>query len=87
MKSGTGTQELTRLFAAYLTSIAFVLTFLAATLAGVDGTTALWRGVVAAGLALVAAHLLAPPVVDALVTAAARDEAARRQAGETKEDA
>ena len=86
MKSGTGSHELTRLLAAYLTSIAFGLTFLVATVAGVDGTTALWRGVVAAALALLAAHVLAPPVVGALVAAAAREEA-RRQSAKPKEDA
>ena len=86
MKSGPATQELTRLLAAYLTSIAFGVTFLVASLAGVDGTTALWRGVVAGGLALAGAHLLAPPVVGAIVAAAAREEAAR-QAAKPKEDA
>jgi uncharacterized membrane protein YagU involved in acid resistance len=86
MKSGTGSHELTRLLAAYVTSIAFGLTFLVASLAGVHGLTALWRGVVAGALALLASHLLAPPVVDAVLTAVARDEA-RRQAGKPEEDA
>ncbi len=84
MKSGTGS-ELARLLAAYLTSIAFGLTFLVASLAGVDGLTALWRGVVAGALALGASHLLAPPVVDAIVTAVAREEA-KRQANKPKEE-
>jgi hypothetical protein len=85
MKSGTGSHELTRLLAAYLTSIAFGATFLVASLVGVDGATALWRGVVAGALALVASHLLAPPVVDAIVSAAARDQA-KRAASKPKEE-
>jgi hypothetical protein len=85
MKSGTGSQELTRLFTAYLTSIAFGVTFLVASIAGVDGMTALWRSVVTAGIAIVAGNLLAPPVVDAVLTAIARDEA-KRKAAEPKED-
>ena len=48
MNSGKGSQELTRVAAAYVTSIAFALAFLCAEFAGVDGMTALWRGVVAA---------------------------------------
>jgi len=86
MKSGTGSQELTRLITAYLTSIAFGVTFLVATVVGVDGGTALWRSVVCAGIALVAGNLLAPPVVDAVLTAVAREEA-KRAAEKAKEDA
>lgn len=80
MKSGTGSDELTRLITAYLTSIAFGLTFVVASLAGVDGLTALWRGVIAAAIAFAAGHVLAPPVVGAVVTAAARDHARRQSA-------
>jgi hypothetical protein len=83
MKSGS--QELTRLLTAYLTSIAFGVSFLCASLAGVDGLTTLWRSVVAGALALVAGQLLAPPVVDAVLAALARDEA-KRQASKPKED-
>lgn len=83
MKSGS--QELTRLITAYLTSIAFGTSFLVASLAGVDGLTVLWRSVLVGGIALVAGQLLAPPVVDALLAAAAREEA-RRLAEKPKED-
>ena len=80
MNSGNGSQELTRLAAAYLTSIVFGIAFLVAVFAGVDGLTALWRAVVACALALVAAHLLAPPVIDVVLGALARDEAKRKAA-------
>ena len=86
MKSVTASQELTRQLTAYLTSIAFGLSFLIGTLVGVDGLTALWRGVVTAGIALVAGQLLMPPVVDSVLSALARDEA-KRQAEKPKEDA
>ncbi len=86
MKSGTGSQHLTRLAAAYLTSLVFGVAFLVATLAGVDGLTALFRSVVAAGLALVAAHVLAPPVVGVVLDALARDEARRRAELAKEED-
>jgi hypothetical protein len=86
MKSVTASQELTRQLTAYLTSIAFGLSFLIGTLVGVDGLTALWRGVVVAGIALVAGQLLMPPVVDSVLSALARDEA-KRQAEKPKEDA
>lgn len=84
MKSGTGSHELTRLATAYCTSIAFGLTFLIASFTGVDGTTALWRSITVAAIALVLGYLLASPVVDAVLTAMARDEAKR--ATEDKED-
>lgn len=80
----SGSQELTRQATAYLTSLAFGVTFLVGTFAGVDGTTALIRSVIAAGIALVAGHLLAPPAVNAVLAALARDEAKRR--AEVKED-
>ncbi len=85
MKSGTGSQELIRLATAYLASIAFALTFLIGTLSGVDGGTTLLRSVTVAGAALVLGWLLAAPVVDAVLTAMARDEAKRR-AEQTAED-
>ncbi len=85
MKSGNGSQELTRLLTAYLTSIAFGITFLVASLVGVDGLTALWRSVTAAGVTLVVGRLLATPVVDTILSALARDEA-KRQAAAPKED-
>lgn len=85
MKSGTGSQELTRLLTAYLTSIAFGLSFLIASLAGVDGLTALWRSVIVGAISLLAGQLLAPPVVESVLTALAREEA-KRQAEKPKED-
>ena len=85
MKSGTGSQELTRQLTAYLTSLAFGITFVVATFAGVDGMTALLRSVMTAGVALIFGNLLAAPLVDAVLTALARDEA-KRQA-DKKEDA
>ena len=85
MKSGNGSQELTRLLTAYLTSLAFGITFLIASLVGVDGMTALGRSVLTGGIALVAGHLLAPPVVEAILTALARDEA-KRLAEKPKEE-
>lgn len=74
----SGSQELTRQATAYLTSLAFGVTFLVGTFAGVDGMTTLVRSVIAGAVALVAGHLLAPPAVDAVLTALARDEAKRR---------
>ncbi|MCB9877674.1 MAG: hypothetical protein H6835_08755 [Planctomycetes bacterium] len=87
MESGNGSAELTRLAAAYLTSIVFGVSFLAASLFGVDGMTALWRSVTAAGCALVAAQFLAPPVVEVVLTAMARDEAKRRAENDQEDDA
>ena len=86
MKSGTATQELTRLAAAYLTSIAFGVVFLVASLAGADGLTALLRGSIAAAAALVAAQFLAPPVIDVVLSALARDEAKRKAERATEEE-
>ncbi|MFK7740446.1 MAG: hypothetical protein AB8H80_08980 [Planctomycetota bacterium] len=85
MNVGDGSQELTRLAAAYLTSVVFGVAFLVGMYAGVDGTTALIRASIAAGIALVAAHLMAPPVIDVVLSALARDEA-KRQAEASKED-
>lgn len=84
MTSRSGSDELTRLTAAYVTSIVFGTTFLVAMLQGVDGTTALMRGVTAGAIALVAAHLLAPPVVNVVLDTLAREQA--RQQAETQED-
>jgi hypothetical protein len=87
MKSANGSQELTRLATAYMTSIAFGVTFLTAQWHGVDGTTALWRSVVAALAALVCGSLLAAPVVDVVLAAMARDEAKRRADGRSEDGA
>lgn len=85
MKSGNGSQELTRLLVAYLTSIAFGITFLVASVVGVDGLTALWRATATAGIAMVLGRLLASPLVDTVLSAIARDEA-KRQADKPKEE-
>ena len=66
-----------RLLNAYLGSNAFGVSFVAASLLGVDGLTALWRSVLVLGAALVAGQFLAPPVVDVVLQAIARDEAKR----------
>ena len=84
--SGTGSQEVTRLAAAYITSIAFAVAFIVASLAGADGLTALWRSVIVGGCALLASHVLAPPVVDVVLAAIARDEAKRRAALAEEDD-
>jgi multisubunit Na+/H+ antiporter MnhG subunit len=86
MKSGNGSQELTRLATAYFASIAFAVTFLVGSLSGVDGGTALLRSVTAAAIAIVVGYLLAAPVVDVVLAAMARDEAARQAAERAKED-
>ena len=85
MKSGNGSLELTRLATAYLTSIVFGVAFLVASLSGVDGMTALTRAAIGAGAALIAGPLLAPPVIDVVLAAMARDEAKRR-AEQAKEE-
>jgi len=84
--NSAGSQELTRLTAAYLTSIVFGATFLIAVASGVDGATSLWRSVVASGIALLAANFLAPPVVNVVLDAFARDEAKRKAALEKEDD-
>ncbi len=87
MKSGNGSQELTRLATAYFASIAFGVTFLVASLAGVDGGTALLRSVTAAAIAMAIGWLLATPVVNVVLSAMARDEADRQAAAaKAKED-
>lgn len=86
MESGNGTNELTRQAVAYFASFAFGVTFLVAFLNGVDGITALWRSVIAGALAMVAAWFLAPPVIDVVLAALARDEAKRRAEAAEKEE-
>jgi hypothetical protein len=87
MKSGNGSRELTRIATAYVASLAFGVTFLVATLAGVEGSTALLRSVTAAALALVGGWLLMAPLIDTVLTALARDEAKRRAQAATEDDA
>jgi uncharacterized membrane protein YccC len=85
MQSGNGTHELTRQATAYIASVAFGLTFLIASLMGVDGMTALLRSITAGSIGLVVGWLLAAPVIDVVLSAIARDEAARA-AERAKED-
>ncbi len=87
MKSGHGSTELTRLATAYLASLAFGVTFLVATWVGAELGTALVRSTTAAAAALVLGWFLCAPVVDAVLTAMARDEARRRAAAPAEEDA
>lgn len=85
MESGNGSQELSRLATAYVVSVAFAATFLLASFQGVDGGTALVRGVIVGACALVIGRLLSAPVVDVVLAAMARDEA-RKQKDKPKED-
>ncbi|HEX5053671.1 MAG TPA: hypothetical protein VFZ65_17965 [Planctomycetota bacterium] len=78
---------MTRLATAYVASIAFGVTFLTASLSGVDGVTALVRSITTGGIAMVLGWFLATPVVDAVLTAMARDEAARRAEAAKEDDA
>jgi hypothetical protein len=87
MESGNGSQELSRLASAHIVSVAFGLTFLLASLHGVDGTTSLLRGVTAGGLALVIGRPLCAPVIDVVLTAMARDEAKKAGVKPTEDDA
>jgi hypothetical protein len=87
MESGRATHELTRLAAAYLTSISFGIAFLVASLAGVDGLTALLRAACAAGAAWLASWFLVPPVIGVVLAALVRDEARRRKEDAAEEDA
>jgi uncharacterized membrane protein YhiD involved in acid resistance len=72
-----GSRELTRRATAHLAGLAFAVTYLAATALGGGPGTALLRGSLVAAVALVAGQLLCRPVVDAVLDAAARDEARR----------
>jgi len=86
MTEGNGSQELVRIATAYLASFAFGLTFLVATLAGVDGLTALIRSVIALAVAIVAGQLLIATVVNSVLNAMARDEAKRQAEREASEE-
>ena len=86
MTEGNGSQELVRIAMAYLASIAIGVTFLVANLMGADGLTALWRSVIAVVIACVASQVLVPPVVNAVLSAMARDEAERQAALEPEDE-
>lgn len=86
MTEDSGSQELVRIATAYLASLAFGLTFLVATLSGVEGLTALGRSVIAMLGACVAGRLLIGPAINAVLNAMARDEAARQAALAEKEE-
>ena len=79
MTQGTGSQQLVRIATAYAASLAFGVTFLVATMAGVDGATALWRSAMAIVIACVIGRLLVTPVVNVVLSALARDEAEREK--------
>ncbi|HEX6812195.1 MAG TPA: hypothetical protein VF384_11270 [Planctomycetota bacterium] len=87
MESGTGSQELTRRAAACLTGISSGVSFLVAALSGVGAATALQCSVVAAGGAFVFAMLLAPHVVDVVLSAMARDQAKQQAEAPQETDA
>ncbi|MEM7199131.1 MAG: hypothetical protein AAF628_02630 [Planctomycetota bacterium] len=70
-----GSRELTKATAAYLASVAFAITFLVSTLCGAAGLTALTRGSIAAGAALLIGPVLARPAVSVILDAMARDRA------------
>ena len=87
MESGNGSQELSRLATAYVVSVAFATTFLLASFQGVDGGTALLRGVIVGACALILGRMLAAPVVDVVLAAMARDEAKKQQETPKEDDA
>lgn len=62
--------------AAYMVCTTFGLTFLISTFSGVQGNTALLRGVIVAAITLATSHLLLKPVIDVVLDAMARDRAA-----------
>ncbi len=80
MTERLGSQELVKTATAYLASVAFGVTFLVASLSGVDGLTALIRSVIAVVVACVAGQVLIGPAVNAVLNAMARDEAERQAA-------
>ena len=72
-----GSKEMTRRAAAHLTGLSFAVTYLAASMLGVDAMTALVRGSIAALAAMCVSHFLCRAVVDVVLDAAARDEVVR----------
>lgn len=81
----TATSELARATAAWVASLAFAITFLAAWALGASVLTGAVRGAVVAVATLVAANLLVRPVLSVVLNAMARDRAARQQEQERKE--
>ena len=78
----TGTRSLTRSTATWLACLAFAGTYLLSFWVGASGTTALTRGGIAAVATWVIAKPLLLPLFDALMTALAAAEQARREAEE-----
>lgn len=76
----SGSRELTRLAMAYAASIAFGVTFLLASWAGCNGSTALVRGAIAVVAAMAITRMLAAPVVQVVLDALARDTAKKAEA-------
>jgi hypothetical protein len=75
-----GSRQIGRRASAHATALAFAVTYLWASFAGVGGLVALQRAGIAAVLTFGATLLLFRPVVDAVLDALARDEARRRSA-------
>lgn len=73
----SGSHQLTRIATAYTTSLAFALTFVVALAAGCDLGDALFRAAIVLACAMLAGRLLAPPVIDVVLQAMARDKARR----------
>jgi hypothetical protein len=79
-----GSRQIGRRASAHAAALAFAVTYLWASFAGVGGAIALQRAAITALLTFAATLLLFRPVVDTVLDALARDEA-RRQAQDGKE--
>jgi hypothetical protein len=79
-----GSRQIGRRASAHATAVAFAVTYLWASFAGVGAATALQRAAIAALLTFGVSLLLFRPVVDTVLDALARDEA-RRRADDGKE--
>ena len=79
-----GSRQIGRRASAHATALAFALTYLWASFAGVGGAIALQRAAIAALVTFAVTLPLFRPVVDTVLDALARDEASRR-AKEAKE--
>lgn len=81
----TGSVELVRLAAAWFATAAFVVTYLTGQVQGTTPETALIRGAIVAGLALVVGRWLLAPAVYTVLDAMARDRAAALAKAEADE--
>ena len=75
-----GSRELTRLLAAYLASLTFVLAFLVTIATGGSGLTALMRGGVCCVIMLMVGRLLMQPLISTILNAMARDRSEKEAA-------